>query len=120
MWPEITRLVPPRVAPHRRFVPVRPEPTPEPSGLYAGEPEACRRSLRRFLPALAHLGLLLAVFRQYNLEGRAFQGLVTIALAALPIHYALPFRLKKPAFVAVSVGGFVWALGPNVAAVVLP
>jgi len=120
MWAEITRLVPPRLAPHRRFLPVFPAPRPAASGLYAGEPEACRRDLRRFLPVLAHLGLLLAVFRQYNLEGRAFQGLVTLALAALPIHYALPYRLKKPAFVALSVAGLAWALGANVAAVVLP
>ena len=127
MWPEITRLVPPRAAPHRRFLPIieagpalRPRVRVRLRALYEGEPEACRRSLTRFLPVAVHLGLMLAVFKVYHLEGRAFQGLVTLAMGALPIHYLLPYRLKKPAFVAASVAGLAWVFGPRVAAVVLP
>jgi D-alanyl-lipoteichoic acid acyltransferase DltB (MBOAT superfamily) len=82
-----------------------------PRGLYAGEPETCRRDFRQLLPIVAHLGLLLAVFKVFRVEGRAFQMLVTFALAALPVHYLLPYRWKKPCFVAVSVGGLAWVFG---------
>jgi len=119
MWPEITRLMAPRAAPHLRFLP-DPGVRPRPSGLYRGEPEACRRDLRRFLPALGHLALMIGVFKVFHLEGRAFRGLTVLAMAALPVHYLLPFRWKKPAFVAVSVAGMAWALGAAISAVVLP
>ncbi len=110
MRPEIRSPVTRRPAPHRRFVP-RPAAPDVGAGLYPGEPEACRRNLRQFLPVLVHLGLLLAVFHVYQVEGRAFQALVTLALAALPVHYLLPFRWKKPLFVAVSIVGLVWVFG---------
>jgi hypothetical protein len=88
-------------------------------GLYAGEPETCRRSLLHFLPIAAHLGLLLAVFKVFRIEGRAFQMLVTFALVALPVHYWLPFRWKKPCFVAVSIAGLAWIFGTATAGFVL-
>jgi hypothetical protein len=87
--------------------------------LYEGEPEACRRDYRRFLPVLAHLGLLLGVFRVFRVENRAFQALVLLTLAALPVHYLLPYRWKKPLFLAVSVAGLAWVFGAATAAVVL-
>jgi D-alanyl-lipoteichoic acid acyltransferase DltB (MBOAT superfamily) len=93
---------------------------PAPSrGLYADEPEACRRDPRQLLPILAHLGLLLAVFKLYNVEGRAFQMVVTFALMALPVHYYLPYRWKKPCFVAVSAAGLAWVFGLATAGYVL-
>jgi alginate O-acetyltransferase complex protein AlgI len=107
MWPEIRRATATIGPPHRRYAPAavtRP-------GLYEGEPEACRRDLRQFLPVAVHLGLLLAVFIRFRLEGRAFQMLVTFALAALPVHYLLPYRWKKPCFLAVSVAGLAWVFG---------
>lgn len=110
-----TRRVATRLIPHRFF-----SPAPDLGGLYAGEPEACRRDLARFLPTMIHLGLMLAAFRLFRLEGASFQRLVLVAAAALPIHYLLPYRLKKPAFVAASIVGLAWAAGPGVAAVVLP
>lgn len=119
MWPDITRLVQPKLAPHQRFVPIPRAPARE-SGLYPGEPENCRRSLRQFVPILAHLGLLLAVFKVYRIEGPAFQHLVTLALVAVPIHYVLPFRFKKLFFVGVSVAGLIWVFGPTVSLYVLP
>jgi alginate O-acetyltransferase complex protein AlgI len=122
----------PRRALHRQFVPdpTAPrepgrQPRLEPDrGLYPGEPEACRRNLRPFLTTLVHLSLLLAVFRVYRLEERAFQGhafqtLVTLALIALPFHYLAPFRWKKPLFVAVSVAGLFIVCGVSVGAVVM-
>jgi alginate O-acetyltransferase complex protein AlgI len=96
----------------------------EDTGLYPGEPETCRRSLRPFVRNFLYLALLLAVFQVYRIEerpfqGRAFQMLVTLALAALPLHYLAPFRWKKPLFLAVSIGGLWWIFGTQVAAVVL-
>jgi hypothetical protein len=89
------------------------------TGLYPGEPETCRRSAARFLPVLAHLGLLLAVFKVYRVEGRAFQLLVLTALAALPVHYLVPFRYKKPVFVAASIAGLALVFGMATAAYIL-
>ena len=115
MWPEIRRATALRPAPHRQYSPM---PAPR-RGLYAGEPEACRRELRQLLPILAHLGLLLAVFKVFRVEGRAFQMLVAFALAALPVHYLLPYRWKKPCFVAVSIAGLAWVFGLGTAGYVL-
>src|SRR5690348_5370721 len=107
MGPDVRRTTLFRPALHRQYVPV----APARRGLYAGEPETCRRDLLEIVPILAHLGLLLAVFKVFRIEGRAFQMLVTFALAALPIHYALPLRWKKPCFVAVSIAGLAWIFG---------
>jgi alginate O-acetyltransferase complex protein AlgI len=118
----------PRRALHQQYLPwptIAPEPGHRPDvGLYPGEPETCRRSPRLFLRNFLYLALLLAVFKVYRIEERAFQGrafqtLVTLALLALPVHYLAPFRFKKPLFVAVSVLGLFWIFGPQVAAVVL-
>ena len=68
---------------------------------------------------MVHLGLLLAVFRVFRIEGWAFQTLVTIAIYALPVHYLLPFRWKKPLFIAVSIAGMAWVFGPATSACVL-
>jgi hypothetical protein len=97
-------------------------PSPAPGarrGLYADEPEACRRNYLQLLQILAHLGLMLAVFKQFNIEGRAFQMLVTFALVALPVHYYLPYRWKKHCFAAVSVAGLAWVFGLGAAGYVL-
>ncbi len=94
------------------------------SGLYSGEPETCRRSLRPFLRNLVFLGLLLLVFKVYRIEERAYQGrsfqmLTTLAFLALPLHYLVPFRWKKNFFVGVSIVGLCWIFGIQVAAPVL-
>jgi alginate O-acetyltransferase complex protein AlgI len=115
---------------HRQYLPVQ-QAVPVPdrrmdskAGLYAGEPETCRRSLRPFLRNFIYLALLLAVFKVYRIEERAFQGrafqlLVTIAILALPIHYLAPFRWKKPIFLAASIVCLFWVFGSSVAATVL-
>ena len=105
MWPASQRSTALRPAPHR---PVRPggrRPRPEPAGALSRRAGDLPARPRQFLPILAHLGLLLAVFKVYRVEGRAFQMLVSIALAVLPVHYLLPYRWKKPLFVAASVVG---------------
>lgn len=119
MWPVIRRPDTARAIPHRRFtLPSALQRSARP-GLYADEPETCRRDLRHFLPVLGHLALMLAVFRTYRVEGRAFQTLVLFALAALPVHYLLPFRWKKPLFIAVSIAGLAWIFGALTAAIVV-
>lgn len=121
MRPEIRRpeVRDPRPAPHRQYVPdtaAEPyAPPPPPAGwrgLYRGEPEACRRNLYHFLPILAHLGLMVGVFRAYRVEGKGFFNLVLLSLAVLPVHYLAPYRWKKPLFVAASVAGLVWVFDP--------
>src|SRR4051812_39834851 len=118
MWPVTQRESARRPAPHRQYLPMPPLPRARP-GLYEGEPEACRRDFWQFVPILAHLGLLLAVFKVFRIEGRAFPMLVTTALVALPVHYVLPYRWKKPMFVAVSVSGLALVFGTVTAAWVL-
>jgi len=113
---------------HEQYLPTAP-PDQEPElpswgGLYSGEPETCRRSLRPFLRNLAFLGLLLVVFKVYRIEERAYQGrtfqmLTTLAFLALPLHYLVPFRWKKPLFVGVSIASLFWVFGIQVAALVL-
>jgi len=120
MWPAIRqRDASTPTAPHRRYAPEVAPDAARRTGLYPGEPEACRRDARSFLPVLGHLALLLAVFRVFRVEGRAFQTLVVFALAALPVHYLLPFRWKKPLFLAVSVAGLAWVFGAATAGAVL-
>ncbi len=114
---EIPRTLAPPRAPHRQYLPI-PDPGPEP-GLYRGEPAQCRRSVRRFLPVMLHLGLLLTLFFVYHVEGRAFRLVASIATAALPVHYLLPFRLKKPFFVAASITALGFFLGIAAAALVV-
>ena len=118
MRPEISRTLTPAIPLHRRFFPI-PKPASDRRGLFADEPETCRRSVRQFLSILAHLGLLLAVFCEYHVEGPAFRMLVAMTLAALPVHYAVPLRFKKPLFVAVSIVGLGWIFGLTAAAIVV-
>jgi hypothetical protein len=95
MWPASQRSTALRPAPHRQYAPVpRPEPTGR--GVPRGAGDLPAQALQ-FLPVLAQLGLLLAVFKVYRVEGRAFQMLVTIALAVLPVHYLAPLPPEEAA-----------------------
>ncbi|WP_165226842.1 hypothetical protein [Aquisphaera insulae] len=116
MGTEIRRPASARRPLHERFVAPGPSGGAEAEaadrrGLYAGEPEACRRRLFPFLRSMALLGLLLANFHYYEIEGRAFLALMTLATAALPVHYLAPYRWKKRLFIAASIGGLYWVLG---------
>ncbi len=108
-----------RWIPHRRLRPISAAVPIGSPGLYAGEPENCRRQLREFLAVGLHVGLLLAVFHTYRVETPAFRALAMLAAAALPFHYLAPFRWKKPLFVAASIAGLVLVAGPATAAGVL-
>ncbi len=104
----------PRLAPHRRYFPVSKGPTGRPSkafGLHPGEPETCRRDLGQFLAIWVHLTLMLAIIKVFRVEGRALFFLSGLAWAALPAHYLLAYRWKKPFFLAVSVVGLLGVFG---------
>jgi hypothetical protein len=62
---------------------------------------------------------MLGVFRVFRIEGRAFQSIALLALMTLPVHYALPYRLKKPLFVTISILALAWVFGLKTAAAVL-
>jgi hypothetical protein len=68
---------------------------------------------------MVQLGLLLAIFRRYQIEGRAFLALATLAFLALPFHYLAPFQWKKPLFLGVSIAGLFSVFGTEVTAIVL-
>lgn len=127
MWPVITQPAEPRRAPHRRFLPAA-SPTldaiagsiPEPAAPGADEPANCRRNWGQFLQIFAHLGVLLLVFIRFRIEGRGFQLLVGLAMASLPIHYALPYRFKKIGFIAISVVALGVVFGASVMLTILP
>ena len=125
---QISVLPRPKRALHQQYLPetgLEEEPKAgPPGGLYPGEPENCRRSLRPFLRNLAFLGLLLIVFKVYRIEERAYQGrtfqtLPTLVFLALPLHYLSPYPFKKPLFLAVSMLGLFWVFGAYVTAIVL-
>src|SRR4051812_40691656 len=97
MWPVITKPARSRRAPHRRFLPDSASSTTT-----GAEPANCRRQWGQFVQIFAHLVVLFVVFLRFRLEGRGFQQLVGVAMASLPIHYLLPYRLKKVGFVAIS------------------
>jgi hypothetical protein len=97
-----------------------PSPAPSARGLYAGEPETCRRRLREFVPILLHLAVLVEVFAVFRVEGRGFQFLVMLAAVVLPAYYLLPIAWKKPAFVAASMAGLVGVFGLDIALWVVP
>jgi hypothetical protein len=125
---QISVLPRPKRALHQQYLPaasLEKEPIKGPrQGLYPGEPENCRRSLRPFLRNLAFLGLLLVVFKIYRIEerayqGRAFQTLATLAFLALPVHYLCPYRFKKALFVAVSLAGLFCVFDSYLSTIVL-
>ena len=122
---ETNRPVTPRRALHRRFFPANlpgvegSSGEQRESGLYRGEPQACRRRLLPFLLSMAQFGLLVGIFRSYRIEGRAFSALATIGLAALPVHYLTPYRFKKHVFVAASIAGLFWVFDTEAASIVL-
>lgn len=63
--------------------------------------------------------MVLALYRVFNVEGRGFLTLAAIATVALPIHYMLHYRWKKPFFVAISILGMGWIFGAYTALTVL-
>jgi alginate O-acetyltransferase complex protein AlgI len=108
-----------RLIPHRRFRPIAAIAPGGSGGLYAGEPENCRRKKRAFVSIMAQLVMMQAIFDAYRLETRSFRALVLLATVMLPVHYVAPYRFKKPIFVAVSMLGMLIVNGVTTSAGVL-
>jgi D-alanyl-lipoteichoic acid acyltransferase DltB (MBOAT superfamily) len=121
MWLEPGRpTVAAPVAPHRRYFPLFRRVETDRGTLFHGEPPTCRREWRRFLAVLAHMALLVAVAYRYQIEGRGFQLVLSLAAAVLPFHYTFHYRWKKLVFVGMSVAGLCWVIGLDYAAYILP
>ncbi|AMV40364.1 hypothetical protein [Planctomyces sp. SH-PL62] len=122
MGPNVGNPITSRTTPHQRYVVPEGAGAPRPSGwietLYADEPANCRRALVPFLRNFLFFGLVFAVCRLYQTEGRAFQVLLQIAGVAFPIHYLAPYRWKKAVFLAASIAGLFLVFGTDVGAVV--
>jgi hypothetical protein len=76
-------------------------------------------SLRAFAPVVFQLGLLTLLVRQFEIESAAFFHLSVLALAGFVIHALLPFRLRLPFFVILSMVGVAVILGPRSGASVI-
>ena len=100
--------------PHRRFLPIPRPPLGWSENLFdlhPGEPATCRRDLKQFAAIWIHLALMLAIMKVYRIEGRGLFLLTSLAIGALPVHYLLAYRWKKPFFLAVSVAGLFGVFG---------
>ena len=85
------------------------------------DPRAARatRDPLKFLLLLGQLGLLLGVFRLYDVEEAAFGLLSIVVIAGFCLHYWLPFAWKAPFLLAWSLGGAFVMLAPQTAALLI-
>lgn len=67
--------------------------------------------LIRYLVLGFQLGLLLLIFRQFQLESKAFLRLAILAFGGFAVHYYLPMRLRLPFFVVLSLSGIAIVFG---------
>jgi len=73
----------------------------------------------RFAILAGQLGLLILVFRVYHVEDPAFLLLAALTFGGFAVHYWLPFRLKEPFWIALSLGGAFVLLEPVTATLLL-
>jgi hypothetical protein len=65
------------------------------------------------VPVAFQLALLTLVVRQFEIESTAFFHVTLLALAGFVVHVLLPFRLRLPFFVVLSMAGIGLVLGPR-------
>jgi D-alanyl-lipoteichoic acid acyltransferase DltB (MBOAT superfamily) len=87
--------------------------TPDPREVHAAP------CLYRFLPLAAQLAGLLLVFHLYHLLAAVFVWISAVVFGTFLVHYWLPFRLKEPFWVSVSMAGAFWLLEPRAAALLI-
>lgn len=77
------------------------------SAVAATDARAARatQNLGKFATIVVQLALVLFVFRELQLEERAFLRLAGLAFGGFAIHYWLPFRWKEPFWLTLSLGG---------------
>jgi len=73
----------------------------------------------KFAGLIAQLGLLMVVFRVYHVEDPAFLLLAGVAFGGFAVHYWLPYHLKEPFWLALSMGGAYVLLEPLTATLLL-
>ncbi len=81
--------------------------------------DRAKPDLQRFAMLVAPLSLLLVVFKIYNLEQPAFFILACIVFGGFAVSYWLPFHLKQPFQIALSLIGAYFLLTPLVATLVI-
>ena len=80
------------------------------SGL--GHAPAEERSLVMFLSIVAQFGLLVLLLRQFHLVNAAFHNkIIPLAFAGFIVHHFLPFPLRLPFFLFLSLTGIGLVLG---------
>src|SRR6266545_3942641 len=67
--------------------------------------EHSRRDLRQFAVLVIQLALLLLAFDLYGLESRTLFTLGCLVFGGFAVSYWLPFRLKEPFFIVLSLAG---------------
>ena len=75
-----------------------------------------RTGIGGFAVAALQFGLLLLVILAYEIEGRAFGTLATVAFVGFLIHHFLPQAYRLPFFVCLSLAGTILVLGLATAA----
>jgi D-alanyl-lipoteichoic acid acyltransferase DltB (MBOAT superfamily) len=76
-------------------------------------------SVAGFALIMVQLAALLAVFRVFSLEDRAFHLVAGLSFGGFAVHYWLPFRYKEWFWIALSLGGAYVLLEPRSASVLI-
>ena len=71
---------------------------------------AGRIKITHYLLILAQLGLLILLFRQFQVESAAFIRLAVLSFGGFAVHALLPMRLRLPFFLLLSLAGIVVVL----------
>ena len=67
-------------------------------------------SIKHYLLVLVQLGLVILLFRQFQIESAAFRQVAVLAFGGFAIHALLPIRFRLPFFLALSLAGIVLIL----------
>ncbi len=81
--------------------------------------EHSRRDLRQFAVLVIQLALLLLAFDLYGLESRTLFTLGCLVFGGFAVSYWLPFRLKEPFFIVLSLAGAYFLLDVVVASLLI-
>jgi hypothetical protein len=92
-----------------------------PGARTAADPREARATpqLVRFLALTAQLTLLLVVFKAFRLEEPGFFALSCAMFGGFAVHYWLPFQLKQPFWIALSIAGAFLLLETRVAVLLI-
>jgi alginate O-acetyltransferase complex protein AlgI len=85
----------------------------------AAQLDRSRPDLPRFAVLAVQLALLLLVFRLYGLESQKFFILSCLIVGGFAVAYWLPFRLKEPFVIVLSLAGSYLLLDPMVASLLI-